>query len=79
VDFARSRIFILGKERMVMIQKQLIVGLAPGLESKIASQFVQKASSFSSDVFLIKNEKRWWQKASWALWPLPFGKEIPLH
>lgn len=41
-----------------MIQKQLVVGLAPGLESRIASHFVQKASSFSSDVYLVKNKKK---------------------
>ncbi|WP_046174864.1 HPr family phosphocarrier protein [Domibacillus indicus] len=41
-----------------MIQKQLIVGLIPGLESRMAVQFVQKASSFSSNIFLMKNEKK---------------------
>lgn len=41
-----------------MIQKQLIVGLTPGLEARIAVQFVQKASSFSSNIFLMKNEKK---------------------
>lgn len=41
-----------------MVQKQLVVGLAPGLESRIASQFVQKASSFSSNIYLVKNETK---------------------
>ncbi|MCI2256691.1 HPr family phosphocarrier protein [Domibacillus sp. PGB-M46] len=41
-----------------MLQKQIVVGLDPGLESRVASYFVQKASSFNSDILLIKNEKR---------------------
>ncbi|WNS78631.1 HPr family phosphocarrier protein [Domibacillus sp. DTU_2020_1001157_1_SI_ALB_TIR_016] len=43
---------------MTMLQKQIVVGLDPGLESRAASHFVQKASSFSSDILLIKNEKK---------------------
>ncbi|WP_396395321.1 HPr family phosphocarrier protein [Domibacillus indicus] len=41
-----------------MLQKQNVIGLDPGLESRMASHFVQKASSFSSEILLIKNEKR---------------------
>jgi len=41
-----------------MLQKQIVVGLDPGLESRAASQFVQKASSFNSDILLMKNEKK---------------------
>lgn len=41
-----------------MRQKQIMIGLDPGLQSRAASHFVQKASSFSSDILLIKNEKK---------------------
>lgn len=38
-----------------MIEKKIIIGLQHGLQARNATGFVQKASSFSSEINLIKN------------------------
>lgn len=38
-----------------MIQKTIIVQLQHGLQARIATEFVKKAASFSSEISLIKN------------------------
>ncbi len=40
-----------------MIKKKIIIRLKQGLQARNAFQFVQKASSFNSEINLIKNEK----------------------
>ncbi|MFP3125799.1 HPr family phosphocarrier protein [Ectobacillus funiculus] len=38
-----------------MVERTFIVQLQHGLQARIATQFVQKASSFNSDINLMKN------------------------
>lgn len=40
-----------------MIKKKIIIRLKQGLQARNAFQFVQKASSFNSEINLVKNEK----------------------
>ena len=40
-----------------MIKKKIVIGLKYGLQARNATEFVQKASSFESDITLIKNGK----------------------
>jgi catabolite repression HPr-like protein len=40
-----------------MVQKMVVVNLEKGLQARIATEFVQNASSFSSDIKIAKNEK----------------------
>ncbi len=38
-----------------MLRKRIIVGLEHGLQARNATEFVQKASTFESDITLMKN------------------------
>ncbi|MGW9019134.1 HPr family phosphocarrier protein [Priestia megaterium] len=38
-----------------MIKKKIVIGLQHGLQARNATEFVQKASSFESDITLVKN------------------------
>lgn len=40
-----------------MTKKSLVVHLQHGLQARAATEFVQKASSFNSDVSITKNER----------------------
>lgn len=40
-----------------MIEKKIVVHLQSGLQARIATAFVQKASSFNCDISLTKNGK----------------------
>ncbi|WP_342048365.1 HPr family phosphocarrier protein [Bacillus sp. OTU530] len=40
-----------------MIKKKIIIRLKQGLQARNAFQFVQKASSFNSEINIIKNDK----------------------
>lgn len=40
-----------------MIEKRIVVCLQYGLQARIATEFVQKASTFSSGINIIKNGK----------------------
>jgi len=40
-----------------MIEKKIVVHLQSGLQARIATEFVQKASSFNSNISLTKNGK----------------------
>ncbi|MDQ0246366.1 phosphotransferase system HPr (HPr) family protein [Bacillus fengqiuensis] len=40
-----------------MRKKNLIVRLQHGLQARVATDFVQKASYFNSDITIVKNEK----------------------
>jgi catabolite repression HPr-like protein len=37
-----------------MIRKKIVVGLNNGLQAQVASEFVRKASSFNSDINILK-------------------------
>ncbi|MCZ0703321.1 catabolite repression HPr-like protein [Natronobacillus azotifigens] len=41
-----------------MVEKTLVVAVEPGLQAGPASEFVQKANSFSSEIFLEKGNRR---------------------
>ncbi len=41
-----------------MIEKEVTVKLKTGLQARPAAQFVQEASRFSSDIFIIDGEKK---------------------
>jgi catabolite repression HPr-like protein len=38
-----------------MIRKKIVVGLNNGLQAQVASEFVRKASSFNSDINILKD------------------------
>ncbi|WP_280169345.1 HPr family phosphocarrier protein [Priestia megaterium] len=38
-----------------MLKKRIVVGLEHGLQARYATEFVQKASTFESDIILMKN------------------------
>lgn len=38
-----------------MLKKRIVVGLEHGLQARNATEFVQKASTFESDITLMKN------------------------
>ncbi|MFP3121904.1 HPr family phosphocarrier protein [Ectobacillus funiculus] len=40
-----------------MREKKIVVRLQNGLQARIATEFVQKASSFQSEIILVKNGK----------------------
>ncbi|MDL4839292.1 HPr family phosphocarrier protein [Aquibacillus rhizosphaerae] len=41
-----------------MVEKSVVVELVTGLQARPAAEFVQKANSFSSEVFIEKGERR---------------------
>lgn len=41
-----------------MVEKQVTVHLKTGLQARPAAQFVQKASSFSSEIYIIERDKK---------------------
>ena len=45
-------------EGMVVVEKEVTVRLKTGLQARPAAQFVQEASRFTSDVFIIDGEKK---------------------
>lgn len=38
-----------------MVEKEIVIGLQQGLQARLAAKFVQKASSFNSEISIIKN------------------------
>lgn len=63
-----------------MIERTLNVELDPGLQARPAAEFVQKASRYSADVFLRKDEKKVNAKSIMGLMSLAIaqGEEITL-
>ena len=41
-----------------MVSKEVLIPNKPGLESKVAAKFIQKASSYQSQIWVEKNERR---------------------
>lgn len=56
-----------------MIEREVIVRLKTGLQARPAAQFVQEASRFSSDIFIIKEEKKINVKSIMGLMSLAIG------
>jgi len=42
---------------LLVREKKIVVRLQNGLQARIATEFVQKASSFQSEIILVKNGK----------------------
>ncbi|HWO97769.1 MAG TPA: HPr family phosphocarrier protein [Bacillus sp. (in: firmicutes)] len=63
-----------------MKEKKLVVRLQHGLQARAATDFVQKASSFNSDVTIIKNERKAAAKSIMGVMAMAIrkGEEITL-
>lgn len=56
-----------------MVEKTVVVAVEPGLQAGPASVFVQKANSFSSEIFLEKQGRRVNAKSIMGLLSLAIG------
>ncbi|KAB8132164.1 HPr family phosphocarrier protein [Gracilibacillus oryzae] len=63
-----------------MVEKNVVIGVDPGLQARPAAQFVQKANSYSSEIFIEKDQKRINAKSIMGLMSLALtkGNEIRL-
>jgi phosphotransferase system HPr (HPr) family protein len=63
-----------------VIQRNIVLDLPNGLQAKKAAEFVAKASSFASNVLIIKNEKKIEAKSIMGVMSaaLRYGEEIAL-
>ncbi|MFP3126065.1 HPr family phosphocarrier protein [Ectobacillus funiculus] len=63
-----------------MIEKKIVICLQHGLQARLATKFVQKASSFNSEVNIIKNGKSVAGKSIMGVMALAIreGEEITL-
>ncbi|SER80597.1 catabolite repression HPr-like protein [Gracilibacillus ureilyticus] len=63
-----------------MVERNVTIGVEPGLQARPAAQFVQKANSYSSEIFIEKDEKRINAKSIMGLMSLALakGNEIKL-
>jgi len=63
-----------------MIEKKIAICLQHGLQARLATKFVQKASSFSSEVILMKNGRSVVGKSIMGVMALAIrgGEEITL-
>ena len=63
-----------------MIEKKIVICLQHGLQARLATKFVQKASSFSSEVILMKNGRSVVGKSIMGVMALAIrgGEEITL-
>ncbi|MDX8044668.1 HPr family phosphocarrier protein [Gracilibacillus sp. S3-1-1] len=57
-----------------MLEKEVVIAVDPGLQARPAAQFVQKANSFSSEVFIEKGSKRINAKSIMGLMSLALSK-----
>lgn len=51
-----------------MIEKKIVVCLKKGLQARIAAQFVELASSFNSEIMIIKKKDHYQVKVLLGLW-----------
>ena len=63
-----------------MIEKKIVICLQHGLQARLATKFVQKASSFNSEVILMKNGRSVVGKSIMGVMALAIrgGEEITL-
>ncbi|SHM95267.1 HPr family phosphocarrier protein [Gracilibacillus kekensis] len=57
-----------------MLEKEVVISIEPGLQARPAAQFVQKANSFSSEIFIEKDSKRINAKSIMGLMSLALSK-----
>ncbi len=57
-----------------MVEKVVVIAIDPGIQARPAAQFVQKANSFSSEIFIEKDTKRINAKSIMGLMSLVLSK-----
>ncbi|WP_163579054.1 HPr family phosphocarrier protein [Gracilibacillus saliphilus] len=57
-----------------MLEKEVVIAVDPGLQARPAAQFVQKANSFTSEIFIEKGTKRINAKSIMGLMSLALSK-----
>ncbi|WP_018930963.1 HPr family phosphocarrier protein [Gracilibacillus lacisalsi] len=57
-----------------MLEKEVVIAIDPGLQARPAAQFVQKANSFTSEIFIEKGTKRINAKSIMGLMSLALSK-----
>ncbi|WP_058306758.1 HPr family phosphocarrier protein [Gracilibacillus massiliensis] len=57
-----------------MLEKEVVISIEPGLQARPAAQFVQKANSYSSEIFIEKDSKRINAKSIMGLMSLALSK-----
>ncbi|MFD2655433.1 HPr family phosphocarrier protein [Gracilibacillus thailandensis] len=57
-----------------MLEKEVVIAVDPGLQARPAAQFVQKANSFTSEIFIEKDTKRINAKSIMGLMSLALSK-----
>ncbi|HEY2420289.1 MAG TPA: HPr family phosphocarrier protein [Neobacillus sp.] len=62
-----------------MVEKQVEVKLKTGLQARPAALFVQEASRFSSDIFLVKDGKKVNAKSIMGLMSLAVGSGVTIN
>ncbi len=62
------------QEGNIMLEKEVVISIEPGLQARPAAQFVQKANSYSSEIFIEKESKRINAKSIMGLMSLALSK-----
>ncbi|CQR46486.1 HPr-like protein Crh [Paraliobacillus sp. PM-2] len=62
-----------------MVEKEVLVGVTPGLEAEPATLFVQKANAFASEIFIEKGNRRVNAKSIMGLLGLSIKKHSTIH
>lgn len=62
-----------------MVEKDVLVGIAPGLDAEPVTLFVQKANSFASEIFIEKGNRRVNAKSIMGLLGLSIKKDTKIH
>ncbi len=62
------------QEGNIMLEKEVVISIEPGLQARPAAQFVQKANSYSSEIFIEKDSKRINAKSIMGLMSLALSK-----
>ncbi|UOQ48254.1 HPr family phosphocarrier protein [Gracilibacillus caseinilyticus] len=57
-----------------MLEKEIVIGVEPGLQARPAAQFVQKANSFTSEIFIEKENRQINAKSIMGLMSLALSK-----
>ncbi|UOQ85220.1 HPr family phosphocarrier protein [Gracilibacillus salinarum] len=57
-----------------MLEKEIVIGVEPGLQARPAAQFVQKANSFTSEIFVEKENRQINAKSIMGLMSLALSK-----
>ncbi|GAB2544701.1 HPr family phosphocarrier protein [Gracilibacillus alcaliphilus] len=57
-----------------MIEKEIVIGIEPGLQARPAAQFVQMANNYTSEIYIDKDDKRVNAKSIMGLMSLVLSK-----